>query len=166
MKTNKIQHYKMQIRRNILSLFSNMSQLYTRFIVSRLMNNKFQYYEMRMKRTIPNYELLLTMNSIRFVKGYLNMHSNPRLYKYYWRIFWRNSPCEGPEFLNTRPLVTKAAFELMEKLKNAGEPYWIYNTRIPRDIPLWNMNSSRFTDEGFAPAYEDDCDPEIESGHR
>ena len=53
------------------------------------------------------------------------MHPNPRFYKHYWWVFHTDSPCDGPAFLSdVYRLSTAAAFQLIERLQLAREPYW------------------------------------------
>jgi hypothetical protein len=64
------------------------------------------------------------------------MHPNPKFYKYYWWIFWKDSPCDGKAFLSKgNRLTTKQASNLMKKLDYESESYWIYNCRLPRLDP-------------------------------
>ena len=46
-----------------------------------------------------------------------------RFYKYYWWVFWNESPVDGKEFLSSQyRLSTAAAFELLDNLKERNEP--------------------------------------------
>src|SRR5262245_44490089 len=64
------------------------------------------------------------------------VHPNPRFYKYYWWVFWSESPVDGLEFLSDKyRLSTAAALALSAELKARGEPSWLYNCRLPRRDP-------------------------------
>jgi len=100
------------------------------------------------------------------------VHPNRTFYKYYWWIFWNESPVDGREFLTKEyRLSTAAAIELIERLREQKEPYWLYNTRLPRlgsDIPF-DPQSARWQGCEWAPAYDDDSDPAAEgklAGHK
>lgn len=90
------------------------------------------------------------------------VHPNPRFYKYYWWIFWNESPVDGRAFLADQyRLNTAAAIQLMDQLDKLGEPYWIYNEQVRRlgsTIP-YDPQSPKLRDIEWAPAYDDDPDP-------
>jgi hypothetical protein len=92
------------------------------------------------------------------------MHPNPRFYKYYWWVSHKDSPCDGEAFLSTAyRLSTAAAFQLMQRLQQAGEPYWLYNIQVPRRDPdntPWDPASPLWQSVEGAPAYDQDPDPE------
>jgi hypothetical protein len=97
------------------------------------------------------------------------MHPNPRLFKYVWWVFWRQSACEGLALLvESHALCTSAAMQLVENLTHKGEKHWIYNRRIPRsdsgNSPI-SPNMSKWKGMKFAPRFDDDRDPEWQ-GHR
>jgi len=97
------------------------------------------------------------------------MHPNPRLFKYVWWVFWRQSACDGQAFLVDRhALCTYAAMQLIEDLTSKGEKHWIYNRRIPRsdfgNSPV-SPTMSKWNGVKFAPPFCDDSDPEWQ-GHR
>lgn len=91
-----------------------------------------------------------------------DVHPNPRFYKYYWWVFWNESPVDGFEFLTDQyRLSMAAAIELMNSLKERNEPYWLYNKKVPRlgsNIPF-NLQSPRWQGVDWAPAYDEDPDP-------
>ncbi len=93
------------------------------------------------------------------------IHPNPRFYKYYWWVFWNESPVDGKEFLSSQyRLSTAAAFELLDNLKERNEPCWLYNTSSPRlgsTIPF-DPQSKHWQGLRWAPAYDDDPDPVVE----
>jgi len=100
------------------------------------------------------------------------VHSNPRFFKYFWWVFWNESPVDGDEFLTAKyRLSTAAATELVEKLGEQNEPYWLYNTKVPRlgsTIPF-DPQSPQWQDIEWASAYDDDPDPVAEgdlAGHK
>ena len=95
-------------------------------------------------------------------KGFAQgVHSNPRFFKYYWWVFWNESPIDGREFLSTRyRLSTASAQKLMDELKARNEPYWLYNIKVPRlgsAIPF-DLQSPRWQGIEWAPSYDDDSD--------
>lgn len=115
---------------------------------------------------IPNFENLTKLPKEIFAGG-SRMHQNPRSYKYHWQIFWRGSPCDGSQFFETEQLSTEDAFKFMAELRTKLEPFWIYNLRKRRiGVAIWDLDSSKFSDEEWAPAYDEDTDPIHESGHR
>src|SRR6185437_7678845 len=94
------------------------------------------------------------------------IHPNPKFYKYYWWVFWRGSPVDGPRFLSKKyRLNTAAAFQLMEKLREQREPYWLYNDSLPRldsvNTPF-DPRSPRWKGAEWAPAYDDDRDAVVQ----
>ncbi len=90
------------------------------------------------------------------------VHPNPRLYKYYWWIFWAGSPCEGKAFLTTPyRLSMRKAFILKAELDAADEPYWLYNIHLPRFDPEYmpfDPNAERWRDVEWAVAFAEDID--------
>ncbi len=96
------------------------------------------------------------------------MHPNQRFYKYYWWIFWRESPVEGWAFL--RPAYRQSTADAMrfrEQLHEAQEPYLLYNKQYPRLDPTnpFNPNHARWRKVVWAPAWDDDPD-EVWEGHK
>lgn len=99
-----------------------------------------------------------------YAKG---IHPNPRFYKYKWRIFWQGSSVEGAAFFRTEPLSISAALDLIGWLESQNESFIVYNTRYPRrGNVIWDADPPRWKGVEFAPAYDADEDPQIESGHR
>lgn len=100
------------------------------------------------------------------------VHPNPRFYKYVWWVFWGESAADGWEFLGDQHrLSTAAALTLLADLKARGEPYWLYNRRLPRRDPAnpFDTNHPRWRDVEWAAAYDDDPDPiapEPLAGHK
>lgn len=92
------------------------------------------------------------------------IHPNRYLYKYYWWVFWKGSPCDGWEFIaDTYRLSTAAAMRLMAELRERQEPHWVYSKKVPRWDPPhtpWDPASSRWQGTEWAPALTDDFDPE------
>ena len=86
---------------------------------------------------------------------------HPHLRKYYWWVFHRGSPCEGPEFL-TKPyrLNGLEAHRLIDALRAAGETCCVYCDWIPRRHKLFDPDAARWKGMEWAPAIEDDPDPE------
>ena len=99
-----------------------------------------------------------------------NMHPNPKFYKYYWWIFWRGSPIDGWAFLGKEyRLSTAVADQLMKKLRDEEEPYWRYNSRLPRRDPEntpFDPQSPRWEGVEWALAFDQDSDPIVELGGR
>lgn len=91
------------------------------------------------------------------------VHSNPKFFKYYWWVFWNESPVDGDEFLtDSYRLRTADALQLMDRLEKAGEPYWVYNEKVPRLDPAstpFDPQSPHWEGVEWAPPYDDDPDP-------
>ena len=90
----------------------------------------------------------------------LNLHPNPRYYKYRWRVFHLGS-VEGREFFDTEEISTHAAITLMDELFKKGEGYFVYNRSAPRlgkNTPF-DLTHKKWANCTPAPAYEDDDDP-------
>ena len=91
------------------------------------------------------------------------MHDNKYFFKYYWWVFWNDSPADGEEFLTDQyRLSTAAAIELMDRLKREKEPYWVYNVKLPRHDPVntpFDIQSPHWHGQEWAPAYDQDHDP-------
>ncbi len=106
---------------------------------------------------------MLGMPAYKYQSYASGLHPNVYSYKYYWWVFYKDSPCDGYDFLSDKyRLTTAAAFGLMQQLQKAGHPYWVYNKRTPRKSskfsPPWNLNSPRWKDTEWAPSYPDDSD--------
>jgi hypothetical protein len=114
-----------------------------------------------------DYEFLSKFGNGGWLISGCHMHPNPRLYKYKWQIYWRDSPREGSSFLEMEPMATEKALVLMDWLKSKNEPYLISNTRLRRrGVAIWDLNSPALNNEAWAPAYDDDPDPIHSTGHR
>ena len=110
-------------------------------------------------------DLIQTGRSISYATG---LHPNPRLYKYYWQVFTLDSDWEGPEFREkASPLCTSACMLKLDELTLSNSLYVLYGWKRPRRFPgmPFDPNSERWKDAQWAPALEDDSDPEW-SGHR
>ncbi len=92
------------------------------------------------------------------------MNPNPLFYKYYFWVFWQQSPVEGRAFLGKEHrLNVAAAMALIDRLCEQGEPYILYNEKFPRRDPLntpFNPEEPRWKAFEWACAYKDDPDPE------
>lgn len=91
-------------------------------------------------------------------------HPNPRLYKYYWWVFWEGSPCDGSQFLSDdNRMPTKQAFDLMDSLTAQSKSYWVYNRRLPRRDPAnpFNPDAEKWRDEEWAPSFDEDTDDAV-----
>jgi hypothetical protein len=92
------------------------------------------------------------------------MNPNPKLYKYRWWVFWRESACDGPQFLDEKhSLCTADAMALIDTLTRNGECHWIYNKRMPRDQPgvtSFDRSSPKWRNVQFAPTFHCDADSE------
>ena len=101
-------------------------------------------------------------------------HPNPYFYKYYTRVFWKGSPCDGHEFLNSPDtiLTIKKAFDLTRKLETEGLLHYTYSWGSPRLDPINNPfdpNAERWEGIDWAPAYDDDTDEPVapeRGGHK
>ena len=99
------------------------------------------------------------------VGGYFfgeRLHPSSHLYKYKWHIFWRETPVEGDAFLQTDPLSTKAAQDLIASLRENRETFLVYGHQLCRDASIWNRDVVGVC----APSYDEDPDPITTNGHR
>lgn len=116
---------------------------------------------------LPYYPLLCMLKEGGLLIDSHSLHPNPRCYKYKWRIYWRESPRGADDFLDTAPLPTKQAFELIDWLNSESEPHLITNIRRRRrDAAIYDLTSSRFSNEQWAIDYDNDTDPIHTTGHR
>ena len=105
---------------------------------------------------------------MQWYAGATFMHPNPWFYKYYWWVFWKESPVDGLAFLSKEyRLSTAAAMQLLASLRERKEPCLIYNSRHPRmdkaNVPFpLNPESERWKDTEWAPAYDDDPGSRLE----
>jgi hypothetical protein len=91
-----------------------------------------------------------------------NMHPNPKLFKYYWRVFSNDCKFEGAKFFATERDLSTADFSAkIHELAARGESYIIYNRRLPRRFEGMPFDplSERWRESQWAPAWEDDADP-------
>ena len=96
------------------------------------------------------------------------LHPNSRLYKYIWQVWTPNEPLEGAEFFERGPRYSTAAFrEIERQLIEAGVSGFIYNSKLPRlgNDATFDPNHPRWKNRVWAPAWEDDPDPEWD-GHK
>lgn len=106
-----------------------------------------------------------------FVAGAVNVHPNPRFYKYYWWVFTLDSPTEGEEFLTDEHKLSHAAYEqkIADLRRNNGFAM-VYNKQLYRVGPdsIWDEEKlkSRNPFVTFAGSFEDDPDPESVTGYR
>lgn len=63
-------------------------------------------------------------------RGYsTGIHPIPYFYKYYWWVFWRESPVDIYAFLTDQyRLCTADAMALLKMLSDKKEVCWLYNT--------------------------------------
>ncbi len=99
----------------------------------------------------------------------MGVNPNPRLYKYYWWVFWRGSPCEGSKFITKKyRMTTERAHNLMAKLHQQKEKYFVTNTSYPRYEPgvmPFDPKSKRWKNATWAPSFDEDTDKEYQ-GHK
>lgn len=90
------------------------------------------------------------------------IHPKPLFYKYYWWVFWKESPCDGRAFLHKNyRMPIKQAFDLMEKLESIKESYWLYNARYPRLDPVntpFDPQANLWKDAEWTKSFEEDTD--------
>ena len=123
---------------------------------------------------VPNFNDLREMNAENPVgrSCAMGVHPNPRFYKYYWWVFWAQSPIDGFAFFDdSNRLNTAAAIDLMDELSAKGEGYLLYNRRVPRRDPAnpFDLQSPRWHDAKWALSYDEDPDPIASTplaGHR
>jgi hypothetical protein len=90
-----------------------------------------------------------------------HIHPNPKLYKYYWRIFSKDSKHQGADFFRLVPeLSTAECMSKMHALDARKEPYLLYNRHIPRRFEgmPFDPHHGRWQNTEWAPAWEDDTD--------
>ncbi|MFA6107409.1 MAG: hypothetical protein WDA75_01440 [Candidatus Latescibacterota bacterium] len=96
------------------------------------------------------------------------MHPNPRLWKYRWWVFHRESTAEGRVFLEPEhSLCTARAMEVLEDLQQREMFYLVYNRGYPRRDPSnpFNPGHPRWAGVKWAPAWEEDPDS-VWRGHK
>lgn len=109
--------------------------------------------------------LLARGHSYSYAPG---LHPVPVFYKHHWQIFTLDSPLEGCEFLEKSPRLSTAACMLrLAELRAQGVLYILYGGKRPRrfDGMPFDPQSDRWRNADWAPALEDDTDPEW-NGHR
>ena len=99
------------------------------------------------------------------------LQGDPEFFKYKWWIFHRGSSAEGAAFMTQEhQLSTAAAMQLIERLREQGEPFLVYNEVLPRlpvdGSPPWDMNAKRWKNARWAPNWHDDVDPEWRDGYK
>jgi hypothetical protein len=97
-----------------------------------------------------------------------DLHPVQAFYKHHWRIFTLDSKWDGWEFLEKEPwLSTAACMQRLQELESKGEPYILYGGKRPRRFAAmpFDPESARWRNADWAPALEDDPDPEW-NGHR
>lgn len=91
----------------------------------------------------------------------MSLHSNPKLFKYYWRVFSNDSEHEGADFFRLVPeLSTAECFAKIRELDERKEPYFIYNRHIPRrfvGMPF-DPQHKRWQKSEWAPTWDEDTD--------
>ena len=86
---------------------------------------------------------------------------HPRLRKYHWWVFHKESPCDGIEFITrTYRLNGFEAQKSIQSLRGRGEVFFVYHQWNPRRCELFDPNATRWKDAEWALAFEDDPDPE------
>lgn len=112
---------------------------------------------------IPNFDRLRSNQDFHSKSYAQSIHPDPRFYKYQWWVFWKNSACDGRQFLTSEySLGTCAAMALIDDLFFKRESHWIYNKQIPRNEPgitPFNVNSVKWKNIVFTPSFDQDCDP-------
>ncbi|SOZ17171.1 conserved hypothetical protein [Cupriavidus taiwanensis] len=122
-----------------------------------------------MQPTKKNLLSLMSANDGRetqsFCSGYLP-HPNPRMYKYFWRVFAMDTPWESTEFFVRAPVLTTAHFmEMYGKCRADGVSCLIYSYHLPRHGSIFDQTSAKWEGVTFAPAWDDDQDAEWR-GHK
>jgi hypothetical protein len=118
---------------------------------------------------IPNFNSIRRQTDFHIESYAQHMHPDPRFYKYTWWIFWRNSKCDGREFLSLEhSLSTGEALDLMTKLSMQNESHWVYNKATPRHDPgvtPFDIASPKWLSTIFAPPISMDND-RLWNGHK
>jgi len=92
------------------------------------------------------------------------IHPNPKLYKYYFQVYTPDLPWEGSDFFENAPRLCAAELKtLMDQFRAERRSCFIYNVRRPRaGATPFDRSSERWRDVPFAPAWENDPDPEVD----
>jgi hypothetical protein len=132
----------------------------------------FPNVQMNKDKGMPFFKGLVEMREegcIRSSDNSQSIHPNPRFYKYYWWIFWSESPTEGRDFLTEEHRLSIApAMQLMNRLGEEKEPHIFINEQWPRLDPVnpFDLNHHRWSSvTNWAPSFDEDPDPEW-NGHR
>lgn len=94
---------------------------------------------------------------------------NPRLWKYYWRVFSAECPWEDDDFFQLAPVLGNAAFEEeVGRILGLGQNCMVYSFRRPRADPAnpWDRTSPRWQDVEFAVSYDEDSDQIVWGNHK
>lgn len=123
---------------------------------------------------IPTFEKLAELTMINGQKlhfaGGSHIHPNPRLYKYYWWVFTKESPSEGEAFLTDNNRLCMSDFD--QQIKHCisqnlsayiyNQRYYRYDEHLPWDYEKLKQNK----DIQFAPSFELDLDPLTPNGYK
>ena len=107
--------------------------------------------------------------AVYFVSGSSAPQGNPRMYKYFWRVFSKQSPWEDDDFFTYAPALCTADCEKeVQRLLSLNLSCLIYGFRRPRKDPNnpWDMNSSKWENVQFAVSWDEDDDPIVSGGHK
>lgn len=116
-------------------------------------------------KSISSHKLFVISNA-----GTVNIHPNPKFYKYYWWIFTADSKTEGDDFLTDDNKLCYAEYlNKIEHIKENNIPAMIYNRkyhRIDKNNP-WNYEKLKSQKNiKFAPSFDEDTDPLTPNGHK
>jgi hypothetical protein len=106
---------------------------------------------------------------VRIATGSAEPQGNPRLYKYFWRVFSAQSTLEGDDFLMHAPALCSADYgKEVERLVALNLPCLIYGFRRPRNDPSnpWDLSNPKWADRQFAVSWDEDTDPIVMGGHK
>ena len=107
--------------------------------------------------------------SVHIASGSAGPQGNPRLYKYFWRVFSAQSPWEGDDFFMHAPALCTADYEKeVERLLALNLSCLIYGFRRPRKDPSnpWDLSNPKWKDRQFAISWDEDDDPIVDGGHK
>lgn len=107
--------------------------------------------------------------NVYYASGSPAPQGNPRMYKYFWRVFSTQSPWEDDDFFTHAPVLCNADCEKeVQRLLALNLSCLLYGFRRPRKDPAnpWDMNNPKWAAVQFAVSWDDDIDPIVMGGHK
>jgi hypothetical protein len=107
--------------------------------------------------------------NVYYASGAPAPQGNPRMYKYFWRVFSAQSPWEDDDFFTYAPVLCTADCEKeVQRLLVLNLSCLLYGFRRPRKDPAnpWDMNNPRWVGVQFAVSWDEDVDPIVSGEHK